>query len=284
LKRNRWVAVGIVGLVSILAACGNSGTNGYTIKPYADLTKANLTNADLINANLLGADLSDADLRGVDLTNANLINADLINANLRGADLRDANLRGVDLTNANLTNASLRGANLRGADLSDANLTGTALRDIKWNSDTIWPEGFAPPVTTTTTVYIPTTTTTVYIPPTTTVYIPPPTTAAPVPVWSKWYPQGYTPVDGVIAWRWMNSSEFKCDFSGAKCWGVEVVARYGCSSVYVTVSAEDQAGRVIGTAIDSLGAIGAGQHGVLKPSGAPTNSVQGSIDQVSCFS
>jgi hypothetical protein len=44
------------------------------------------------------------------------------------------------LRRANLSGAILRRANLSGADLSGANLRGA-----RWDSDTIWPDGFTPP-------------------------------------------------------------------------------------------------------------------------------------------
>ena len=130
MKRNRWLAVGIVGVISILAACGSSTSNlparsdivvnGYTIKAGAILLRANLSGANLTDVNLGGANLGGANLSGADL---------------QGADLQGADLRGADLTEANLTDANLSGADLRMADLTG----------IYWASSTRWPEGFTPP-------------------------------------------------------------------------------------------------------------------------------------------
>ena len=50
-----------------------------------------------------------------------------------------ANLGGADLRNARLNGADLKGSNLRLADLSGADLEG-----VKYNSNTLWPEGFDP--------------------------------------------------------------------------------------------------------------------------------------------
>lgn len=88
------------------------------------------------------------------------------------------------------------------------------------------------------------------------------TTTAP-----PWYPAGYTAYSYTdeIAWRWMPKGTYRCD-SGSSCWGVEVVAHYGCSGVYAEVSVVDSADRVIDYANDSIGAVRAGQHGILKPS------------------
>ena len=70
--------------------------------------------------------------------------ADLSGANLRGADLRGANLRDVDLRFSNLYGANLTGADLTGADLRSTNLYCVSLSDIKYDKNTVWPEGFKP--------------------------------------------------------------------------------------------------------------------------------------------
>ena len=43
---------------------------------------------------------------------------------------------------ADLEGSNLSGADLSGADLSGANLEDADLTNIKYNDDTIWPEGF----------------------------------------------------------------------------------------------------------------------------------------------
>jgi len=88
---------------------------------------ANLSKAYLYNANLAGANLAGAKLSYANLAGAKLYRADLSGANLSGADLRSAELDGADLS----------GANLGGADLDGANLS-----NIKYNKNTVWPEGF----------------------------------------------------------------------------------------------------------------------------------------------
>jgi uncharacterized protein YjbI with pentapeptide repeats len=51
-----------------------------------------------------------------------------------------------DLSGANLSGANLSGANLSGANLSGANLSGTDLSNATWDSNTLWPIGYTPPV------------------------------------------------------------------------------------------------------------------------------------------
>ena len=62
----------------------------------------------------------------------------------RGVDLSYANLRRADLEGANLQNAYLQGADLSVAYLRNANLRGADLSNIKYDKDTVWPEGFKP--------------------------------------------------------------------------------------------------------------------------------------------
>jgi len=88
---------------------------------------------------LVGVDLSEADLSGANLSGVVLSGANLDGVNLEGANLIGANLKGAVLSDANLEDANLTGAYLYGADLYGADLTG-----IKYNKNTIWPEGFKP--------------------------------------------------------------------------------------------------------------------------------------------
>ena len=54
-----------------------------------------------------------------------------------GADLSDSNMTEAILSGANLTNANVSFCNLSNTVLDNADLT-----DIKYNDETIWPEGF----------------------------------------------------------------------------------------------------------------------------------------------
>jgi hypothetical protein len=56
--------------------------------------------------------------------------------------LSDGSFQGANLSFANLQRAKLFGANLHGASLSGANLHGAVLREAKYNSKTVWPDGF----------------------------------------------------------------------------------------------------------------------------------------------
>jgi len=112
---------------------------------------------------------------------------------------------------------------------------------------------------------------------TTTTTVPATTTTAP-----PWYPADYTVRSDEIAWRWMPRGSFTCD-SGSRCWGVEVIAHYGCSDVYVELSVIDSADRVVDFANDSIGGLRAGQHGILKPSNySDAGSLSGRVTSLTC--
>lgn len=104
----------------------------------ANLFRANLFRANLYETNLYGAILSKAYLSKAILCGANLFKTSLSKAILHRANLEEANLEGANLKGANLT-----GANLEGANLDEANLNGAELQDIKWNSETVWPDKIA---------------------------------------------------------------------------------------------------------------------------------------------
>ena len=115
----------------------------------ADLTHANLSGAELTNAKLDNSEMGHANLSDADLSRATLIGAFMCEANLTGADLRHADLTAADLAGANLTGADLTNAtfgdtDLCGANLTDATLGDIDLDDIRYDSTTIWPIGFAP--------------------------------------------------------------------------------------------------------------------------------------------
>jgi uncharacterized protein YjbI with pentapeptide repeats len=123
-----------------------------------NMRQANLRGADLIKVDLEGADLRGANLEGADLSGANLSGANLSLAHLSGANLRGARLRGADLSYTLYhfgRGATLSGADLGAADLAEADLSGVDLRRVdhlheanlegaRYNSDTIWPDGFDP--------------------------------------------------------------------------------------------------------------------------------------------
>jgi len=117
----------------------------------ADLYKAKLPGAMLSSANFSGADLREADFSGAGLSRANFSNAGLLNADFSGAILSRTDFSGAGLSRANFSNAGLIGANFSGTDLRGADfrkaehLEDATLSGAKYNSATIFPDGFNVP-------------------------------------------------------------------------------------------------------------------------------------------
>ena len=61
-----------------------------------------------------------------------------------GGNLSHTNLRGRNLSNASLFRADLSGADLSGANLLKADLREAELISVKYDENTIWPNGFDP--------------------------------------------------------------------------------------------------------------------------------------------
>ncbi len=110
-----------------------------------NLNSTYLRDTDFRDSNLNGVILSSADLRRTNFCLANLRYSDLSFADLRGGTLCFTDLRGADLTYANLRGANLSGAYLSGPDLFGVVFPDAVLTGIKYDSSTIWPEGFTPP-------------------------------------------------------------------------------------------------------------------------------------------
>lgn len=114
--------------------CDAQGTEGLSLDDADSITLAYLRGIELRGAHLGGIDLADAELAA----------ADLRGADLGAADLRGAVLRKADLSGANLAGADLRDADLCGCDLSRANLTHARLAGARYDTYTVWPEGYDP--------------------------------------------------------------------------------------------------------------------------------------------
>lgn len=81
----------------------------------------------------------DEALKKVNFERTQLVGVDFRTAHIGKADLSKANLQEADLMGANLQGANLAGANLEEADLLAANL-----QEVKYDDNTVWPEGFDP--------------------------------------------------------------------------------------------------------------------------------------------
>ena len=110
----------------------------------ADLSEANLQEVKFKNSILSEANLTKANLRGASLVGTNMRQAVLVNADLTFAYLKETLLVEADLRKADLGNAYLVEVSLHGADLREANLEKTRLKNVRYSSETKWPEGFEP--------------------------------------------------------------------------------------------------------------------------------------------
>jgi hypothetical protein len=79
----------------------------------------------------------------------------------------------------------------------------------------------------------------------------------------RWWPKGYKELDTGFAYRWLRGSEYRCGSVEFGCWGMSVIARDGCSDVYVELSTMNKNGVVIGFTNDTLGALRPMQFGAM---------------------
>ncbi len=71
-----------------------------------------------------------------------------VQSDLSGRELTEAYLVGARMSRAQLARADLFGATLRGVDLTGRNFDRADLSGARWDSSTIWPEGYTPPIRT----------------------------------------------------------------------------------------------------------------------------------------
>jgi hypothetical protein len=75
-----------------------------------------------------------------------------------------------------------------------------------------------------------------------------------------WYPKGFSLYEEDIAWRWAERGEYRCSY-GDHCWGMFVVARYGCPSMlYAEITVLDSTDTNIGFTNDTASSVVAGQQ------------------------
>jgi uncharacterized protein YjbI with pentapeptide repeats len=120
-----------------------------------DLSEQDLREADFRGVYIWGGDLSDSDLRGVDFSGAHLYGTYCYRANCSECDFTGALLQGVVLDRVNLDNATFvdaqlvadnmgGGCTLRATDLRFATLGNVVLTGCKYDSLTLFPDGFDP--------------------------------------------------------------------------------------------------------------------------------------------
>lgn len=112
---------------------------------WVDFSRADMREANLRYVRFSAGKFRGTDFRGADLQSTNFDRARLEDANFAGTTLRSTRLRRGRLTGANFRGARLIGVDLRAANLTAADLTDTEFVNVRWDDDTIWPDGFTPP-------------------------------------------------------------------------------------------------------------------------------------------
>lgn len=95
---------------------------------------------------------------------------------------------------------------------------------------------------------------------------------------APWYPEGWyvSPTDQTVVWKWDDPSDVDC--YNCSTWQIVVLTQSGCSSVYAEISIT-QGGTAVDWTNESLGAIGAGQQGLMTFKNYPYRA--GSMGQLS---
>lgn len=105
-----------------------------------DLSGANLENVEIHDANFEGAILNEANLQGAKLDHCNLNGAFLIDTNLQSSYLMYCSLENAKLS-ADVPLARAQITNLRGANLNGASLANTNMIDVRFDENTVLPDG-----------------------------------------------------------------------------------------------------------------------------------------------
>lgn len=122
-------------------------------------------------------------------------------------------------------------------------------------------------------------------PPVTTVAKPKATTTSSTSTTQPWRPSGYNVYsyqDG-IAFRWLESNEFKCEFYDW-CWGMEILTRYGCpSSLYAEINILNKGGANIGWTNDTAQRLRSGDKAILVFGTYENDAKMAEIAEITCY-
>lgn len=106
------------------------------------------------------------------------------------------------------------------------------------------------------------------------------TAAAPL-----WQPFGYQLFNSQIAFRFLNpdKKEFRCSYSGSRCWGLEIVTREGCNTLYAELTVLDTSGRNIDYANDVASNVQQNERVVLIFDSFANGADKARLGDVSCI-
>ena len=108
------------------------------------MTGLDMSESDLSNTDLSDMDMSGSNMPGSNMSGSNMSGSNMSGSNMSGSDMSGSDMSGSDMSGSNMSGADLSGADLSGADLSGADLSGAGGKGVKWDENTIWPEGFNP--------------------------------------------------------------------------------------------------------------------------------------------
>jgi hypothetical protein len=91
---------------------------------------------------------------------------------------------------------------------------------------------------------------------------------------------GYTEYTDGLAFKWDNSV---CDSSYNNCWGMRVVTRDGCGSLYVELQIQDTAGNAVDWTNDTASALGPGQVALLDFPNLTDTGQTARIAEMTCY-
>lgn len=111
----------------------------------ARLTGMNLEGISFNGSDLQGSDFSGSDLYGAFLCDSNFESCRFTQADLRSAFIHNCSFRNADMRSARMGLDEIGGElTLYGADFTNANLEGVDFTAARYDSSTIFPEGFGP--------------------------------------------------------------------------------------------------------------------------------------------
>jgi len=99
-----------------------------------------------------------------------------------------------------------------------------------------------------------------------------------------WYPKGFVSYDSSTAYRFLDyGKDYRCTYSSSYCWGVEMLTKYGCSSLYAEMTILDSSGRNIGFTNDTASSIRPNEKVILIFDSFEDGADQGRLDLISCY-
>jgi hypothetical protein len=98
-----------------------------------------------------------------------------------------------------------------------------------------------------------------------------------------WIPPGFEKLKDRLAYRWLESNEYKCSSFADGCWGLLVYSHDGCGSLYVELGLLDSSGVNVGMTNDIASNVRAGEQAKLEFEDYGNGASRARIAQVNCY-